>query len=32
VPAILRRLDMEQDDFVRGITLRALKKLESGVG
>ena len=32
VPAILRRRDTEQDDFVRGITLRALKKLESGVG
>jgi HEAT repeat protein len=32
IPAILRRLDMEQDDFVRGITLRALRKLESEVG
>ena len=32
VPAILRRLETEQDDFVRGVTLRALKRLESGVG
>jgi HEAT repeat protein len=32
IPAILRRLDTEQDDFVRGVTLRALKHLESGVG
>lgn len=32
VPAILRRLDVEQDDFVRGVTLRALKRLESAVG
>jgi HEAT repeat protein len=32
IPAILRRLDMEQDEFVRGVTLRALKHLESGVG
>jgi HEAT repeat protein len=32
IPAILRRLDLEQDDFVRGCTLRALRRLESGVG
>jgi HEAT repeat protein len=32
IPSILRRLDTEQDDFVRGVTLRALKHLESGVG
>ena len=32
IPAILRRLDTEQDDFVRGVTLRALRHLESGVG
>ena len=32
IPAILRRLDTEQDDFVRDVTLRALKHLESGVG
>jgi HEAT repeat protein len=31
IPAILRRLDTEQDDFVRDVTLRALKHLESGV-
>jgi HEAT repeat protein len=31
VPAILRRLETEQDDFVREVTLRALKRLESGV-
>lgn len=28
VPAILRRLETEQDDFVRGETLRALQRLE----
>ena len=32
VPTILRRLDLEQDDFVRRVTLRALNRLESGVG
>jgi HEAT repeat protein len=29
VPAILRRLELEQDEFVRSITLRALDKLEA---
>jgi HEAT repeat protein len=29
VPPILRRLETEQDDFVRGVILRALKRLES---
>ena len=28
VPAILRRLETEQDDFVRDAILRALKRLE----
>jgi HEAT repeat protein len=28
VPAILRRLETEQDDFVRDAILRALRKLE----
>jgi HEAT repeat protein len=28
VPAILRRLDTEQDEFVRSVTLRALQRLE----
>jgi HEAT repeat protein len=28
LPAILRRLDLEQDDFVRSVTLRALERLE----
>jgi len=32
VPAILRRLDLEQDDFVRETTLSALKRLEGEVG
>ncbi len=32
VPAILRRLDVEQDDFVRDVTLSALKRLEGEVG
>jgi HEAT repeat protein len=32
VPAILRRLETESDDFVRGVTLRALKRLESEMG
>ncbi len=32
VPAILRRLDVEQDDFVRDATLSALKRLEGEVG
>jgi HEAT repeat protein len=31
VPAILRRLEIEEDDFVRGATLRALQRLESVV-
>jgi len=31
VPSILRRLETEQDDFVREITLAALKRLEGGV-
>jgi HEAT repeat protein len=29
VPSILRRLETEQDDFVRDAILRALKRLES---
>jgi len=29
VPAILRRLELEQDEFVRSVTLRALDRLES---
>jgi len=29
VPAILRRLDTEQDEYVRSVTLRALQRLES---
>jgi len=28
LPAILRRLDLEQDEFVRSVTLRALERLE----
>lgn len=28
VPAILRRLEVEQDEFVRSVTLRALERLE----
>jgi HEAT repeat protein len=32
VPSILRRLDLEQDDFVRDVTLSALKRLEGEVG
>jgi HEAT repeat protein len=28
VPAILRRLETEQDDFVRDVILRALRRLE----
>jgi HEAT repeat protein len=32
VPSILRRLDVEQDDFVRDVTLSALKHLEGEVG
>ncbi|MBW2576851.1 MAG: HEAT repeat domain-containing protein [Deltaproteobacteria bacterium] len=32
VPSILRRLDVEQDDFVRDVTLSALKRLEGEVG
>jgi len=32
VPAILRRLDLEQDEFVREVTLSALKRLEGEVG
>lgn len=28
LPAILRRLDLEQDEFVRNVTLRALERLE----
>jgi HEAT repeat protein len=32
VPSILRRLDVEDDDFVRDVTLSALKRLESEVG
>jgi HEAT repeat protein len=28
VPTILRRLEMEQDDFVRSVTLNALQSLE----
>ncbi len=31
VPAILRRLETEKDDFVREVTLQALQRLESGV-
>lgn len=29
IPAILRRLDSEQDEYVRSVTLRALQRLES---
>jgi len=29
VPAILRRLETEQDDVVRSVTLAALQRLES---
>ena len=29
VPAILRRLDTEQDEYVRSVTLRALQRLDS---
>ncbi len=32
VPSILRRLDLEQDEFVRDVTLSALKRLEGEVG
>jgi HEAT repeat protein len=32
VPSILRRLDVEQDEFVREATLSALKRLEGEVG
>ena len=32
VPSILRRLDVEQDDFVRDVTLSALKRLEGDFG
>jgi len=32
VPSILRRLEVEEDDFVRDVTLSALKRLESEVG
>jgi HEAT repeat protein len=32
VPVILRRLDTEQDEFVRDVTLSALKRLEGEVG
>ena len=32
VPTILRRLETEEDDFVRKVTLQALQRLESGVG
>jgi HEAT repeat protein len=32
VPWILRRLDVEDDDFVRDVTLSALKRLEGEVG
>jgi HEAT repeat protein len=32
LPVILRRLDVEQDDFVREVTLSALKRLEGEVG
>ena len=32
VPSILRRLDVEDDDFVRDVTLSALKRLEGEVG
>jgi HEAT repeat protein len=32
VPSILRRLEVEQDDFVRDVTLSALKRLEGEVG
>jgi hypothetical protein len=28
LPAILRRLDLEQDEFVRSVILRALERLE----
>ncbi len=31
VPAILRRLETEEDEFVREVTLQALQRLESGV-
>ena len=31
VPAILRRLETEEDDFVREVILQALRRLESGV-
>ena len=32
LPAILRGLDLEQDEFVRDVTLSALKRLEGEVG
>jgi len=32
VPSILRSLDLEQDEFVRDVTLSALKRLEGEVG
>jgi HEAT repeat protein len=32
VPSILRCLDLEQDEFVRDVTLSALKRLEGEVG
>lgn len=32
VPSILRNLDQEQDEFVRDVTLSALKRLEGEVG
>jgi HEAT repeat protein len=32
VPSILRRLDVEDDDFVRDVTLSALRRLEGEVG
>jgi HEAT repeat protein len=32
VPSILRRLEVEHDDFVRDVTLSALKRLEGEVG
>ncbi len=32
VPSILRCLDLEQDEFVRNVTLSALKRLEGEVG
>jgi HEAT repeat protein len=32
IPATLRRLDTEQDEYVRSVTLRALQRLERLAG